>query len=75
MLFCIVTVRNGSCGKVMFSQACTIPSVHRGTCVAKGSMHGEGGHAWQRGVCMAKGGVSGKGGMCGRWACVAGEHA
>ena len=49
--------------------------------VAKGGVHGEGGHVWQRGgmrgegeVCMAKGGVHGeRGGTCvvNRGACVA----
>ena len=27
-IFCIFTARNSSCGKVMFSHACIIPSVH-----------------------------------------------
>ena len=56
----MVTVRDSSYGKVMFSQACIIPSVHRGEDVhgleghirGKGDVHGGGGHAWQ-GVCMA----------------------
>ena len=31
----VITARNSSCGKVMFSQACIIPSVHMGGgCVA-----------------------------------------
>ena len=56
-----ITVRNSSCGKVMFSQVSVI--LCRG--VAKGGMHGKGeacvakagmcmakrGHPWQRGVC------------------------
>ena len=64
MLFCIVTVSNSSCGKIMFSQACIIPSVHRGGwgMCSKGGMHGEGGMHGKGGVCMAKGGVCGKGG-------------
>ena len=41
----IFTVRNSSCGKVMFSQACVKNSVHGG-----GGMPGEG-HAWQ-GECI-----------------------
>ena len=44
----LITVRNSSCGKVMFSQVCVKNFVH-------GGVHGEGGHAWQRGVC-GKGG-------------------
>ena len=59
----IITTCNSSCGKVLFSQACVIPSVHRGgTCVEVGGMHGngrgcaaKGGHAWQRGMCVARG--------------------
>ena len=59
-----ITVRNSSCGKVMFSQACVKNSVHVG-----------GGHAWQgvlcgRGECMAGGmhggGTCVQGGMYGR---------
>ena len=38
----IITVRNSSCGKVMFSQACVKNSVQGGACVA-GGMHGKGG--------------------------------
>ena len=51
----IITVRNSSCGKVMFSQACVKNSVHRGACMAgghawwEGGMHGKGKHAWQDG--------------------------
>ena len=50
----------------------------RGTCVAKGGMHGEGGHAWQgghvwwRGACMVKGGVCGEGGFAWQGACMTG---
>ena len=33
-----ITARNGSCGKVMFSQVCVIPSVHGGRGPAQGSM-------------------------------------
>ena len=47
----LITARNSSCGKVMFSQASVILS--RGACVAKG-------------VCMVKG-VRGKRGMCSKW--------
>ena len=37
----VITVRNSSCGKVMFSQACVKNSVHKeGVCMAKGE------HAW-----------------------------
>ena len=52
----IVSVRNSSCGKVMFSQACVKNSVHGGACVAKG------GHVWQRGGMYGEGGMHGKGG-------------
>ena len=34
----------------------------KGACMVKGSMHGEGGHAWQGGMCMTKGGMCGEGG-------------
>ena len=45
----LITVRNSSCGKVMCSQTSVKNSVHRGPCVARGGMCGEGeGHAWQR---------------------------
>ena len=47
----IITARNSSCGKVMFSQACVKNSVYKGgACVAGG------------GVCMAGGGMHGQGG-------------
>ena len=61
-LLILITVRNSSCGKVMFSQACIIPSVHMGLCVAKGvymvkgDMHG----GWDACMGMA-GGMHGKG--------------
>ena len=68
------TVRNSSCGKVMFSQVSVILSMggcgkgghawQRGVCVAKGDMHGKGGHVWQRGACGVKGACL-AGGMCG----------
>ena len=35
----LVTARNSSCGKVMFSQACVIPSVYGGVCLG-GSARG-----------------------------------
>ena len=44
----IFNVRNGSCGKVMFSQACVKNSVHRR------AMRGGWGGMWQ-GVCMTRG--------------------
>ena len=64
----IVTVRNSSWGKVMFSQACVKNSVHKwGASVAGGcawSMHGRGyawwGHVWQWGG--GSGGMHGRGG-------------
>ena len=44
--FCIITVHNSSCGKVMFSQVCVIPSVRGGGMCAAGGMHAkEGGCA------------------------------
>ena len=52
----IFTVRNSSCGKVMFSQASVCPQGGvRGE--GGGGMHGEGGHAWPGGACVAGGGV------------------
>ena len=78
-----ITVRNSSCGKVMFSQASVILSTEGGhawggACVVGGCVAG--GHAWRggmcgRGVCMARGVHGNGGGMCGREACVAGEGA
>ena len=64
--YCLIfTVRNSSCGKVMFSQACVKNSVDRGgmhgrgVCVTEGGIHGRGmhgrGRAWQGGMC-GKGG-------------------
>ena len=56
--------QNSSCGKVMFSQVCIIPSVHRdGGC-------GEGGHAWQRWHAWL-GGMHSRG-MHGRGPCMVG---
>ena len=53
----VITVRNSSCGKVMFSQACVKNSVHWGVCMG-GCMSGgtccRGGHVWQ-GACMTAG--------------------
>ena len=72
-LLTFVTVRNSSCGKIIFSQACIIPSVHSGgDCVVKWGVCGKGGayvvrgHAWQREACMV-------GGMFAR-GCVLGGH-
>ena len=47
-MFFLITVHNSGCGKVMFSQACIIPSVY-------GGGGGGGRHAWQKAVCVAKG--------------------
>ena len=63
MFNAIITVRNSSCGKVMFLH----PSVILFT---------EVGHAWQKrgvwqGACMARG-MHGKGDVCGRGACEVG---
>ena len=72
----IITVRNSSCGKVMFSQDSVILSTG-GACMARGC-------AWQwvcvAGTCMAgelymAGGMHGRGGMLGRGACMVGGHA
>ena len=43
----IFTIRNSSCGKVIFCQVSH--SVHRG------NVHGKRGHAWRRGVCLVGG--------------------
>ena len=40
------------CGKVMFSQACVMNSVHSGVCMA-GVHAWQGGCAWQEGACVA----------------------
>ena len=48
----LFTAHNSSCRKVMFSQACIIPSVL-------------GGHAWPKGGLWQRGGMHGKWGMCG----------
>ena len=48
----IITARNSSSGKVMFSQACVKNSVYKGgACVAGGGVHGRGWHAWPGGMC------------------------
>ena len=47
-LVMLITVRNSSCGKVMFSQASISHSVHKGGHVWQESMLG--GPAWQGGV-------------------------
>ena len=67
--FNIVTVRNRSCGKVMFSQASVILS--RGGMCGRGCMHARG-HAWQGGGMYGR--VCVVGGVCGRGpgVCVAG---
>ena len=73
LTFNVITVRNSSCGKVMFSQVSVI--------LSGGDMHGGGacmvgaGHVWQggcvwQGACMG-GGVRGGGGMCGNGVCMA----
>ena len=61
LLCLIITVRNSSCGKVMFSQVSVILSA--GEMRGKGGwgVHGKGGCMWQRGMCMG--------------ACMAGGHA
>ena len=59
----IITIHNGRCGKVMFSQVCVKNSVGGDMC-SSGAMCGRGGHAWQ-GVCMA-GGMYSRAGMHGR---------
>ena len=84
----IFTVRNSSCGKVMFSQASVILSTgggcawQRGTYMAKGTCIAKrGGACVVKEVCVAKGGMLGEGGMCVEgghaWQglCVAGETA
>ena len=56
-----LSVRNSSCGKVMFSQTSVILST--GVCV-RGEGRGmccEGGCAWQKGVCVARGAYVAKG--------------
>ena len=69
----IITIRNSSCGKVMFSQASVF-------CRGVGGGLRGWGHAWQGGscvwlgACVARGklcvaGVCGKGGMHGRGMC------
>ena len=71
LLVLFITVRNISCGKAMFSQACVKNSVHRRgagervwACVAGGMWWGAcvaGRHAWQ-----------GMGGVCVQGVCLAG---
>ena len=63
------TVRNSSCGKVMFSQASVILPQGGGGACGGGGMRGWGScfGAWQ-GICVARG-------MCGRSVCMAGGHA
>ena len=39
----VFTARNSSCRKVLFSQVCVIPSVHRGVVRGEGGVHGNGG--------------------------------
>ena len=67
---CMVSQGRHAWGRrCMVKGACMVKG--RGACVAKGGMHGEGGHAWQkggmcgkRGVCMAKGGACVVKGVC-----------
>ena len=63
----IITIRNSSCGKVMFSQACVKNSVHGGACLARGACV-VGGYAWQEGHVWRRG-------MCGREGMCDGGHA
>ena len=74
----IITVRNSSCGKAMFSQVSVILSTGVGVCMAGGGgMHGGGacmvgdvhgrGHAWWGGgACVAREACVAGGGMHGR---------
>ena len=60
----IFTARNSSCGKVMFSKACVIPSVHRGsvyipTCNGTGAVYPS--MQWGRGVSQH---AMGRVGLC-----------
>ena len=57
----LFTVRNSSCGKVMFSQASVILSTRRVACVA-GGMHGRG---LGGGVCVVGGMHGREDGHCG----------
>ena len=63
--FPMITVRNSSCRKVMFSQRCVKNSVHSGK--GKGGIHGQvrgvhgGGHAWHVGDHVWWGGMQGRG--------------
>ena len=54
--FNIFTARNSSCGKVMFPQACVIPSVHRVGYARQGDVCDREGHAWQGGHACSRGG-------------------
>ena len=66
-----VTVRNASCGKVMFSQACV------SRILATRGVHGKGGACVARGSCGAKGACVAKGGnacMAGEGECMAGRR-
>ena len=67
--FSVITVRNSSCVRVMFSQASVILSTGRAVHGGGRGMCGRG-CAWQ-GACVA-GGVH-DWGICGRGACMAGE--
>ena len=61
VIWVILYLCNRSCGKVMFLQACIIPSVHKGRAWWKGCAECRW-NAWQRGVCVAnEGGVWGMG--------------
>ena len=78
--FPIITVRNSSCGKVTFSQACVKNSVRGGGMHGRGTYMAGGGHG--RGACVAAGCMAGGGVWCmtggHAWrggACVAGEMA
>ena len=64
-LFRFVTACNSSCGKVMFSQACVIPSVHRegvGVIPACNGMGVSARGCLPGGGCVCPGGVSARGG-------------
>ena len=72
----LITVRNSSCGNVMFSQASVSHSVHWGVHRSGcawwgGGMHGRG-HVWQGGI-YGRGGIYG-GGHVWRAVCMAGGH-
>ena len=65
----IFTVRNSSCGKVMFSQSCIIHSCQWGGLCA---WQAAGKHVWQSLGGCGRGARMG-GGMCGRWQGVHGK--